>query len=334
MNFRSLILLSLLCTFFSHNVKTEDNQYYIETSYDNPYAQQDELVRSFCKPIKFTRTGVRCFLRHSFSHRAYTEYFLPHNFCHMVEFLEFGKDSHQNSAFLLSTLRLFSNKVKACCYVTAEAFSDLLDRLPNLVQVHFVKQPTSLMTEVRNIVKNALYSMFLNKFSFFKEDPDEFFDELSGTILQEIASSDFVQHQVDKEQLRQAVIRFLELTMNKIIWSPLDSEDVWISVKTIADQFTDLKNDGVINEDELNDLFQSLIEQFIHFLALAGSELPLEVIDMIQQDIDKEELLLFTLEEQEEYIETKANRLKAALDETAAKIHARSQGIITEMLPV
>ena len=209
--FRFLLLLAT-APIGIHSVQAKenrtDNQYLIETIHEEYLSDSDKLLDTFCRPVKFTRSGMRCFLKHSFSRREYAEEFLPHNFCHFIEFLEFGKDSNQNNMYIQSTIRLFSNKVKSCRYVCADAVDNLLERLPNLLKTYFDKKPASLFTEVQNSIKRILYTTFLSKFSFFKQDPDNFFDELSSDIIETFGNSSFVQMHIDREQLRQSVIRF------------------------------------------------------------------------------------------------------------------------------
>jgi hypothetical protein len=94
---------------------------------------------------------------------------------------------------------------------------------------------------------------------------------------------------------------------------------------------TELKDQGIINQDDLDDLFKSLLERFCHFLDLAGSDLSMDVINSIKQDIVAGKLLFLELEEQEDFIETKAERLQRALLLTEAKVRARSFGIISEV---
>jgi hypothetical protein len=332
--FRFLLLLVITSSILNVQAKenSSDNQYLIETKHEEDWAT-DKLLDVFCRPVRFTRSGMRCFLKHTFSRREYAEELLPHNFGHFIEFLEFGKESKQNMLYIQSTIRLFSNKVKSCEYVCIDTVDNLLDRLPGLLESYFVKKPVSLFAEAKNTIKRILYSTFLSKFSFFKQNPDTFFDELSSDILTELGATNFVQTYVDKEQLRQNIIRFLELTLNKVIWTPLDQEEVWTSVKAVASRLEDLVKHEIINQDELDDLFQSLLERFLHFLDLAGADLDPHVITLIEKDIESGNLLFLQLEEQEEYLQPKVERLHKALKKLEAKIIAHQQGILTGAIP-
>lgn len=324
-----LLFLFMIPTLFIHNVKTQDNQYFITTIKEEYSDTSDTLLQSFCMPLQFTRSGIQSFLKHTFSRLEYAEEFLPHNFCHLVEFLEYGKNSQQNNLYIQSTMRLFTNKVKACSYVNADAFLVIVERFPHLLEGYFVKKPTPVLIEIKNAVKRVLYTAFLSKFSSFKKDPDSFFDDLSGDILTALHNSTFVQTEVDLEQLRQGTIKFLEITLNKVLWTPLDQNEVWTSVKTISLKLEELTKHSIINQDELDDLFQSLVERFIYFLDLAGSDLPLDLITTINQEINEKKLLFLTFEEQEEFIIPKAERLQRALEKAKTKILAKTHGIVT-----
>ena len=184
-----------------------------------------------------------------------------------------------------------------------DELNKLLEKFPMILECHFVKTPVSLVSEVKMACKRIMYDLFLSKFGFFKNDPDSFFDDLSASLLQEFTKSQYMQTTLDKEQVRQQVIRFLEIALNKVLWSPYDEQEVWIHVKRTSEYLHQLLGTSILNADDLDDLYQSLIARFIYFLDLAGSELNLETIDMIKADILEKRLLLFTLKEQEDFIE-------------------------------
>lgn len=332
MNNRLLFYISCFLTLTIHSIKASapvQDDCFVETNVFSPVdTDKDAIVKLMCSPISFTQPGLRKFLRDAFSREEYAEEFLPHNFCHLLEFLEFGKDSKQNNLYIQSTLRLFGNKIKCCAYVSSDAFASLLERLPDLLEARLVKQPTSLLIEAKNTIKRILYTVFLSKFSYFKQDPEGFFDDLSSEILHNLNGTQFVQQHVENEQLRQQVIRFLELNLSKIIWSPEDQQDVWISVKDIAEKLEMLYTCNIVDQDELDDLYQSLVGRFIQFLDLAGANLSIDTLRIIQEDINASNLLFLTLDEQEEYIPSKVERLQKALEHTQARIIAQQQGII------
>jgi hypothetical protein len=325
--FCSIVIISL----FIHNAKAEYNQHFNRFDCSAIPQNEHELLRLFCSPVRFTQEGITFYLKHVYSHPAYGHAFLPHSLSDLIEFLAHGKYTHQNRLYMQSAFRLFNNKVKSAPFVTAYAFSDMLDKLPQYVQEYCVATPEeSSVSSVVTSIKKTLYSMFLSSFSYFKTNPDAFFDDLSVELIKAIGGARIVQEHVEQEQLRQTMLRFLELCLNKMIWSPLDQENSWQSVKVIAQELAQLADQGIISHDELEDLYQSLLESFCHFLELTGSDLSSEVIDQIKEDIASDSLLLFTLEEQEDHIETKHMRMMRALKDTEAKIHGRRFGMITE----
>lgn len=324
-----IYLFTLALITITHTVKALDNQYTVTPVVFNDFSEDSLLIQELARPIRrFSQSTIRCFLKHSFSRAEYTEQLLPHTFAHLLEFLEYGTDTGKNVSYALSTIRLFSNRVKSCTYVSPDAIEVLLDRIPELLERYFVRTPTSLFTEAKNSIKRILYTTFLTKFNFFKSDPDGFFDDLSNEIMQGINNTHLMQNSIDNEQLRQSLIRFLEIVLDKVIWTPFDQDEVWISVKTTSAKLQELTEINIITMDELDDLYQSLLARFIHFLNVAGADLPISTIDAIKSDIQAQNLLLLTLEEQEEFIIPKVERLKQALERVEMKIIAKAQGII------
>jgi len=290
--------------------------------------EQDYLT-DFCTHITFTQSGLSSFFRSVYNHHLYTEYF-AHNLSHIVQFLMYGKYTKQDHVYIQSCLRLFLNKLKYTKYITAHAIAELLQQFPGLI-AQYCQEDESFLQQVHQSLKKLLYSKFLGKFSFFKEKPNEFFSELSQDLVS-ISFEGFLEHEVDKEQFRQTVVRFLEQSVGKIIWCPLQEKDVWQSFKHISEQLEELMFVDIINEDELDDLYHTLLGRFIHFLDLSGSSLSLDLTNSMKKDIESEQLTLFKLEEQEPFMQTKSSILKQAIAKTEAKIIARQKGIITEVI--
>jgi hypothetical protein len=295
----------------------------------------DRLLQSFCAPVVFTRSGMHNFLSEVFNRPEYARDFLPHNLSHYSQFLYYGKSSGNRLSYGLASSRLFINKLKASPYLSAEALSVFLDKLPPLIEDYFViNNNHSWITELKTLFKQLLYKSFLNNFTLFKQDPDTFFDQLTEQMTSAIEPKSIINESIDKETFRNQIIRFLELALNKTIWTPFEYDNAWTSFKTLASQLVTLYERNIINYDELNDLSYSLMERFIYFLDLTGSELSLNVVETMKADIASGAIILCNIEEQEECLETKTVRLRNAIMETEAKILARKRGIITEILPI
>ncbi len=327
------LIISLFISFAFFGESANAHIPHVDTCESDKWGEhQEDPLTLFCTPVKFTRSGVRCFLKHVFNRAEYCQDYYPHSFSHVIEFLQYGNQTEQDLEYIISTLRLFNNKLKGSRFVTATAYSTFLEQLPAVVEPYSKPQAQSVWENIQHNIKSILYNAFLSRFSFFKEEPDSFFTDVSQQITQAV-SQELIDDRVSQEQFQQTLVRFLENGLNKVVWCPVGEEDVWKSVKQISDQLHSLYERQIINEDELDDLYKSLLEQFCHFLDLCGSDLPIQVINQIKDDIEAGQLNFLALEEQEEFIETKAGRLNRALVETEAKAFARGFGIISDVLP-
>jgi hypothetical protein len=233
---------------------------------------------------------------------------------------------NQPQEFYDGILRLFNQKLKACPYVSAHAIERLLERsTPHLSQV-FPPEPLSLWKEV----KKTLWQGFRNQFSFLTSNPMGFFEDISDQIIAKVKI-----HSTTPDRLRSMLVRFLGTSLDKTIWSPDDQEQTWESFKKIGMKISELHDKNVIvDEYDLNDLYWSLLERYCHFLDLTGSKLSLATCDRIKNDLVQKNIPWLELEEQEEEIESKMERLSHAIIETEAKIRIRKEGILTDIMPL
>lgn len=295
-----------------------------------PIILQDANFAQLALPIgKFTKSTVRCFFKHFFSRDGYAEELLPYTFAHMIEFLQYGINSDLDISFATSTLRLFTNRAKSCDYVTPEAIEPLIDRLPPILEAYSMQQPSMPFSDLKGDIKETLYSSFLGNFEQFKQRPESFFEELSNKLTNYLQDSNVIEKTLEFEQLRQIFIRFLETVLNKSMWTPFDKDEVWISVKRISIKLQKLYETDIITMDELDDFYQSLLARFILFLKMAGTDLPISTIQLIKEDIRSQSLLLLALEEQEDAIIPKADRLSRAVEQVEIKVIAKTHGVIS-----
>lgn len=302
-------------------------------NYQHHVGKQNDPTYLFCAPIHFTRNGIQYYLQTVFNDPSYVQNFLPYSMSHFTQFLEHAHSTKQTKAFMEYSLRLFCNKIKAAPYISALAFSDMLEKIPNLLKGYAITTYEEIdFSCIKNSIKNTLYDMFLNRFALFKQEPEKFLDDLSHDLVKKVETIYALEERIAQERLVQMLLRFLDITTLKLMWTPHDQIYVWDSVKKIANQFADLLNQGIINRDELDDLYRSLIERFCYFLDLSGSELSTDVIQKMKEDVAASDILLFSLEEQEDLIETRAERMMNALIQTEAKIEAKKYGMITDVL--
>jgi hypothetical protein len=272
--------------------------------------------------INFTQHGVHDYLQHTFSDPLYAKEFLTEDLSHPLQFLQFGKESNQKLLYSISTFRLFNNKIKQCPYISADAFNAFLARLPHLLESSIHEKNSSFIKELKDGFKRILYHNFLSRFSFFQDDPEKFFDGVLEEMSKAIEKNNYIEKIIDKEQLRSYIVRFIETGIAKLLWSPYSQKEVWESVKQVAEHCRTLHETGIITEDDLDDLYQSLICRFSDFVALVGTSFELETIKAIIDDLKNNSLHLFCLEEQEQCIETRAQRLEKALEIAEISIRA------------
>jgi hypothetical protein len=265
----------------------------------------------------------------------YVSDILGGNFDYFIQLLAHGKATNQSRSYTRSVVKLFSNLLKGTQWVNAYAFSDMLTQLPDLIKDHFVLYRTNII--LRNAaladadtldrfnasVSTLLYTKFNNEYDSFRRDPAAFLDEITYQII-EIA-----EEEVTIEQLRQNVIRFLETAIGKLVWSPKDEIKTWQSVKKIALQLANLMENNIIDDiNDLDDLYWSLIHRYCFLLDINATEMPVSFYEEIQQDLIAQQPLLVTLEEQEEFIERKAECLVRVLARSKAKRAAFDRGIL------
>lgn len=276
------------------------------------------------RPVKFTAEGIQAFLKNVYNAPNYGSEILPHNFCHLIQFLKHGEKNKQSRTYTKSVFRLFNNKLKASRGVNSLAFSDLISDLPRLLEYQFMIYKVDRFDRVKQAINDILYNSFLQQYDLFEENPTALFDEISTEIVENIKGDLYLFDDVSMDDLRRMVIVFLELGINKLLWSPDDGVDTWKSAKGISDQLAELMEYNIITDpDDLNDLYISLIERYCHFLELTEQYIPTEVYVAIKMDIEQNPCLLLDLEEQEEIIESKANRLLRTLLTGEARARSR-----------
>jgi len=313
-----------LVIIYSHNAKTKNFQHlHVETDFDTYY--KNPFV-----PIKFTTSGLHNFFENIYNKNWYAKEFLPDNFTHMIQFLQFGKKTNQGGPFLKSVLKLFGNKLKAASYVNSYALLDLLEVLPDLTRHCFTLPEKNFFEENKKAINNVMYKSFVSNFSLFKLDPKDFLDNLSENILSTLQNqANIVDTHVNLEHFRQSLVRFIELALGKTIWSPQDHENIWSLFRSISKSIEKLSKQKIIEDiDNLDDMLWSLVHRFCDFLDIIGHKLPVEFYQKFKNKLLSSKLFIFQIEEQEKSITTKEAQLMQALFEGEAKARAYQKGII------
>lgn len=309
MNIKVIVSILFAFLLISHKAKAQDYQLStLPTQAATNYAHLSRSVFS---------CGIAPFLKESFNSPAYAQDFLPYNFLHMLELLEYGNKNNKDTLYIKSVLRLFSNKIKACSYIDAtDALPELLAQLPALLEPHFVVNADQVFTSLKDIIYHIQYQHFKDMFPQFKINPESFLENLAT-------------HIENAAELRRLMQVFLEISLSKLIWHPEDQFKTWHNVKTIADQLAALYKKTIITDQEdLNSLYITLLERYCYFLEITAPCISIQTFEQIRQDMHTNYTPLLDLEEQEDMLETKAQRLTRCLLELEAKARARESGIV------
>ena len=336
-NLNVLYISTLALLFTINNAKANDNQVYSQETNqttiitDSDNIKKDELLEHFFSPIKFTRQGVNCFIKHTFNHREYKN-FLPHHLKHIEQFLLYGNKTQQDNSYPQTVFKLFMSKIKESTFVNAYAFEEFIQELPELLGQYFDNSEQQIDTKnfIKKI-KNIIYRKFISKFSDFKQEPGEFIENLSNEIVKASNTTITVEKAVSKEKLRQTCIRFLEISLSKLVWSPFDHENIWPNIKEIGLSIKKLSDCNIIDDiSDKNDLYSSLVIQFCKFIQLSGSDVPTKFYEIIAEDLKNNAPEFLTTPEQEDSIKNKNKMLKESLVQGATKSRAREHGIISD----
>lgn len=319
-----MVYLAYCALLFSLNILSEDFQVSINSASENMFVPAS-YQKHFLQPIKFTHHGMRCWIRHCHNHEKYAD-FLVNNFYHMTQF--FKRNTPQTRSYYQSIFRMFGNKVKQSMYVNAYAFADLLHEIsPQLHQVCNITLNPAFDT-LQKKISSAMHDAMLQRFDYLKLDPLAYFSDLSTEILHDINAAQELTDDATVEEFRKSMLVFFELNLNKLVWNPNEYQDAWRNVKSLTEQLTQLHDARVVkDQDDLNDMFVSILERFCLYLDLSFAEIPVDFYQDLQKEIAAKNLFFLELEG-EEFFETKADRLSRAVTMAEAKTRAYHEGIL------
>lgn len=274
-----------------------------------PSDNQDlDLFSYFLRPINFSKEGITFYFKYTYNHEKYTEY-LPYNFSHMIQFLEFGQNNNQSEAYAKSIIKLFLQKIKGCDFINAYSLITSMPKLADVLGIYIEKKEATFLQELQKSLKARFSNIFSNYFSYFQKSPDAFLEALSEQIAKKTNEVQTQQH-VDVEHIKKDILRFLETCISKLIWPPKDVYDAWTAVNEIACQAELFLDKKLLSDvDALDDICWSLIHRFCYFMELSADDMAQEDLIKIIHDIHEEKLLLLQIEEQEDLMSNKKEYL-------------------------
>ena len=265
----------------------------------------------------------------------YRKEILPNDFSYLVDIIQLGNKNNQPPAYLRSAIKMFSNMLKSADYVNAHAFSTLIEKFPTILPNYFslnacrayipnqALYDADMFDRFKATVNNLLYVKFSSDYESFKSNPGQFLQSISSEIVA------ITQEEVAREQLRQAMIRFCEIALSKLIWNPAEQEQTWQITKKIADQLAALLEHNILDDaNDLDDLYWTLLNRYCYFIELTATDMNESFYTIIKSDISASKSPLFELEEQDFIVEPKLSYMQRTLIEAEAISRGYARGLI------
>jgi hypothetical protein len=266
----------------------------------------DMLFQQFMQPITIDHQGFDTFFKKTFNHPLYGQEFLPASFMHLGDLLKYTSCVTDQETYAATIIDLFHQRSKESLWVNPYAFSEMLDML-----AHELKPMVTAARSVTKVeqIKKEIYDALVTNFDEFKKNPDDTINTLAHTLCAIVPSTNpnFIM-------VQNNIVRFLEQGLSKLVWAPSEQLDTWESCKVIAYQLASLCQDGLISDKHtLNQLYWSLIYRYCYFLKTSASELSIDILHAIGQELSQHKVIPFTMSENETFLQTKQEQLEQAL---------------------
>ncbi len=286
-----------------------------------------DLVPS--KTSQFNKTFLK-YIKEIYNESDYAEV-LSQNGTHIIDFLELSSEVNLDVATTYVCIRLFYNKIKACELIDDTMLNQVIPHFPKHLDRFFYSKDEGSNKLNLSFLKKNIESMLINKitaplpeFQRTNDFTQALGNEIITLIQKEAERAEREQYKYEsRERLRQIVIRFLELTLSKLVWNPKAPEGIWQSFLALANNLQLLGAYGIINHmDDLDDLLWSLTHRFCYFLDLSGSVLPLELYEEIENDLKNKLVFFLETQEQDAGIKTKKETLAESILQAKTKAYA------------
>lgn len=260
-----------------------------------------------------------------------------------VDFWETASEVNLDLERAYTCLRLFHNNIKMCETIDYTVVEHVTKMTPMLFERYF-EQRESIGGEfsvIKDSIENLMLERFTDRLDRFHTEPDLFLTRLSGDVTKLVRSRlTLIQQENEerefKEKLRNIVVRLSDMMINKLIWYENDYQRIWRSFQAIADSVHKIGTRGIINDqDNLDELWDSLVKRFVWYLEFRGSALPVDFYEEIEEDLKNNVVLFLELDEQDEGIKTKKEYLVEAIIKAKAKAIAFEQrGLVTDQFSI
>lgn len=271
-------------------------------------------------PIKYQPHHVTDFSS-LISSPEFSQEILPNDFSSLIKLLNFAKKTYKSPAYMQQVFSLFQKLLKGVTWVNSYAFDELIIQLPSLLDYKHKTRfcgaqklfsDMELLERFQKRINPLLFTNLTQGHKQFKQYPEKFLDELTNNLAQ------VAYYEVSSEMLRQSVTRFLETAIDRLVWSPNDEAN-WDMFKNLSMHVTTLYEQSIIDENNLDDIYWSLVHRFNRFMGLMASDLSFKFYQKVKESLETDELPIFALEEQESFMRTKRECFISALLESHAR---------------
>jgi len=270
-------------------------------------------------PLVMTGSGIKTFFSKTFNMTEFSQDIFPNDLSSLTQCLKYVKARPQPLNHARHVLRLFNKIVRRCSYMNSTAMAlfleDVAPVFKSLVQDTANKNFDLWQKSIDKLLSDA----FVQRFAQFKTTPSAFLHEISGTIVDSFYDQEQVLGDIPLEEFRGATNNFIEAALGKLVWHPQDGIQTWKLTKTIAGQISQLAEIGVLTDDAVQDLYDSLTTRYCFFLDLVSIDLPGSFFEQIKQELSSQTIPLIDSGELENCIKTKRQCLMTALFEAEAK---------------
>jgi len=236
-------------------------------------------------------------------------------------------------------MRLFYNNSKSCELIDNTVVDQVSKVLPQIFEKYFglAKNSEEPFRIIRGNIEDLMLESFTDRFDSLQTQPDLFISKLSADVTNLVKSRLAIIQEASeerelKEKLRNIIIRFLDMSINRIIWYEEAYRSIWSSFISIADNLHTIGKRGIINDqDNLDELWDSLVRRFVWYLDVKGSVLPVDFYEQIEEDLNSNTIFFLEIDEQDEGLRTKKDMIAEAIITAKAKAIAyERQGVISD----
>ncbi len=303
-----------------HNAKSTDNQQAAQSA--------SETLHSLYAPLVFYPGSITRFFEQVFNRPEYAQNVVPNDLSHFTQCFEYIHKKYKKNRYAKHILRIFTHKLRAAPYVNATAYITMLDQLTPQVRELLDGSTDKLHAAWKISINDVLYSTFFDHFEQFKASPQKFFEHIAGNITTTLANPGDVVDDVTAEEFQHYFVKFLDLGMGKLMWSAHDELKTWDYTKQIAERLGFLAQEGLISDDDLYDLRDTLFERYCFILDVAAGDFKPSFFTDLRDTINGTTVALLDDDaELETCLETRRQRMAGVLRDGYARSKARMAGL-------